>query len=67
MNHPITLKLPLTGKPVLNSKPVVRTITMNGLKVTMDGVVYLQDVDGLWYKKLEDGSVEWVGFNVILR
>lgn len=67
MNQPITLKLPLTGKPVLNSKPVARRITMNGLKVTMNGVVYLQDIDGLWYKELGDGNVEWVGFNVIMR
>ena len=61
MNRTIGIKLPLTGKPVLGSKPTHRQITMSGLRMELDGIVYLKDVDGLWYKELADGSVEWVG------
>jgi len=40
-----------------------KQITMSGRCIELDGIVYLEDVDGLWWKDLEDGTVERVGAN----
>lgn len=60
----VSLRIPLTGEPVYGEECEMVTINMSGTKFSWpSGEVWLEDVDGLWYKELPDGKVEWLGSN----
>ena len=62
--HRITLKTPLTGKAIYSKEKVRVNVELTGMEFHFkSGETWVQDLDGLLYKKLDDGTIEWLGSN----